>query len=643
MADSDLDTLFKGKRFVEAESLLRSQLGGAPDDVAARYNLSLALARQGRLAEAVVELQPLLRGSSPADHVLQAAVKLLLALRRPADAVAPAKLLTQRHPGALEPKLLLALALRLSGKLSRAERAARDALRLNPKSAEAMAELAFTLLGRGQRDEAAALLKRSLELSPGDEERQRALADLLLKSGRPVDALAGYKSIAARASASLDSVVGLMRSARVALDWAAEADALERLREALPEPKRQVWLPTRRALYFGFTAPELLLVARRYAQRLLQERPSPPLAAAARPSDQRLRIAYVSPAFGQRSLWNHLGEVLAAHDRERFAVAGFALNADDRSPACAEVKAAFEQVAFLPNPDERATAQAIASWAPDILIDLAGYAEGSRPTAIQMAPAAVKVAWAGMPGTTGAPWMHGYIGDAVALPEALEASFSETIYRLPRSAFPSRALAAERRTTRAEAGLPDKAIVLAAFHSARKIDRESFQLWTRILRRTERSVLWLQWTSEATQRGLRQRAQQSGVAPERLIFAPPLPWRQHLGRLALADLALDALVFGSHGSASDALRVGVPVLTVAGDASHRLTVASMAMHLGLPDLVLPTAEGLEELAIALVEDPARLAQARAALATQLLKASLFNPAGFARDLEKVYLGLAGRR
>ncbi|HKY95533.1 MAG TPA: tetratricopeptide repeat protein, partial [Kiloniellales bacterium] len=189
MADSDLDTLFQGKRFAEAEALLRRQLDSTPDDAAARYNLSLALARQGRLPEAFEDLLPLLRSQPVESHVLNAGAKLLLALRRPAEAVPLAKLLAQRHPDALDAKLHLALALRLAGKLSKAERAAREALRLEPKSAAAMAELAFTLLARGQRDEAAQLLKRSLELSPGNEVRQRALADLLMKGGRPAEAL----------------------------------------------------------------------------------------------------------------------------------------------------------------------------------------------------------------------------------------------------------------------------------------------------------------------------------------------------------------------------------------------------------------------------------------------------------------------
>ncbi|HKY94660.1 MAG TPA: hypothetical protein VJL84_05110, partial [Kiloniellales bacterium] len=451
------------------------------------------------------------------------------------------------------------------------------------------------------------------------------------------------KKIAARPNSSLDSVVGLLRSARLALDWTAEAEALKRLREALGDPRRSFWLPTQLALYFGFSAEELLVIGRRHARRLQQEDQLAPLPIPQQPADPRPRIAYVSPYFRQHSLWNLAGEIFAAHDRERFAVAGFALNADDGSPTCREVRSAFEQVHFLPDADDRATAEAIAAWAPDILVDIGGYAERARPTAVRLAPVFTKLAWAGMAGTSGAPWMQGFVSDAVALPEELNGTFSETVSRLERCAFPSRALAAGRRVTRAEAGLPEKAIVLAAFHSARKLDHESFLLWTRILRRTENTVLWLQSTGGATRRALRQRAEQSGIAPERLIFAPAAPWHRHLDRLALADLALDALVFGSHGSASDALRVGVPVLTVVGDAMHRRTVTSMLMHLGLPELVSVSPDAMEEMAIGLIEDRSRIGQLKASLAALLPKASLFDPKGFAGDLEKLYLGLAGRR
>jgi len=643
MADTDLETLFQAKRFAEAEAQLRRQLNAAPDDSAALYNLSLALARQGRLAEAMESLGGLLRQPQPQSHVLHTAMKLLLALRRPAAAASLAAVLAQRHPGTIEPQLHLALALRLDGKLNKAERAAREALRIAPQSGEAMAELAFTLLERGKRDEAVPLLRRSLKLDPGNELRQRALADLLMKAGRPDEALSGYKEIVARKNDSLDGWVGVLRTARLTLDWTAEAEALKRLRDALHDPARQFWLPTQLALYFGFTAEELLTIARRYAERLQREVPLPALPKQPRPDDGRLRVAYVSPDFRQHAIWDLTGEILAAHDRERFAVAGFALNRDDGSAACQEVKTAFEQVTFLPDANERETAQAIADWTPDILVDLGGYTRGSRPTAVRIAPASYKLLWVGMPGTTGAPWMQGYLGDGEALPPGLEPSFSEKVLRLPRCYYPSRALAAERRVTRAEAGLPEQALVFSAFHNDRKLDRESFQLWVRILRRTEGTVLWLQSVGPATQRALRQRAEQSGIAAERLIFAPGLPWRQHLARLALADLALDALVYGAHTSASDALRVGVPILTVAGRTMHSRVASSMLMHLGLPELVAPTADAMEETAVTLAEDRTRLAQLRSSLAALLPKASLFDPSGFARDLEKLYLGLAGRR
>jgi predicted O-linked N-acetylglucosamine transferase (SPINDLY family) len=185
--------------------------------------------------------------------------------------------------------------------------------------------------------------------------------------------------------------------------------------------------------------------------------------------------------------------------------------------------------------------------------------------------------------------------------------------------------------------------VLAAFHDPRSFDRESFQLWLRILRQSEKAVLWLASPGRPGQERLRARCVQSGVAAERLVFAPSLPWRAHLARLQQADLALDTLVFGTQSGAGDALSQGVPFLTVTGSTLQTRIASSAVAEFGLPELAAPTPGAMEELAVALVADPARLADLKARLRAALPKARLFDVQGFAADLEQLYLGLAAPR
>ena len=126
-----------------------------------------------------------------------------------------------------------------------------------------------------------------------------------------------------------------------------------------------------------------------------------------------------------------------------------------------------------------------------------------------------------------------------------------------------RAIAAER-PTRADAGLPEDAMVFCCFNGPQKITRFTFERWMEILKRTEASVLWLLESTAETQDNLTAHARETGVDPGRLIFAPKQQNARHLARYVLADLFLDTAPYGAHTTASDALFMGVPVLTFRG-------------------------------------------------------------------------------
>ena len=99
---------------------------------------------------------------------------------------------------------------------------------------------------------------------------------------------------------------------------------------------------------------------------------------------------------------------------------------------------------------------------------------------------------------------------------------------------------------RAAVGLPDDAFVFSAFHPPLKIRAELFDIWMRLLKSIERSVLWLSPGTDAVQRNLHREAEARGIAPDRLVFAPVAPAQsEHLARLSLADLYLDPLPYNA--------------------------------------------------------------------------------------------------
>ena len=96
-----------------------------------------------------------------------------------------------------------------------------------------------------------------------------------------------------------------------------------------------------------------------------------------------------------------------------------------------------------------------------------------------------------------------------------------------------------------------------------------------ILLATPDSVLWLVSANAAAQANLQSEAERSGVAPDRIVFAPFTQRPEHLARLSRADLFLDTAPYSAHTTASDALWAGVPVLTTPGDTFASRVPASL--------------------------------------------------------------------
>jgi predicted O-linked N-acetylglucosamine transferase (SPINDLY family) len=247
------------------------------------------------------------------------------------------------------------------------------------------------------------------------------------------------------------------------------------------------------------------------------------------------------------------------------------------------------------------------------------------------------VQWLGFPGTMGAPWNDYILVDPINAPPGREAEFSEKLLRLPHCYMPNdRKRPVAEKTTRAAVGLPEDAFVFSCFNQTFKLNRANFALWMELLRAKPGSVLWLlddnRWATQA----LRAHAQEYGIAPERIIFAPRVPMPSHLARLRLADLALDAPPYGSHTTCSDALWAGTPHLALPGETFSSRVSASLLTAIGLPELIAEDPGAYRALALRLASDRAFFAVIRARLAANRLSTPLFDSRLFVRHLEAGY-------
>ena len=238
----------------------------------------------------------------------------------------------------------------------------------------------------------------------------------------------------------------------------------------------------------------------------------------------------------------------------------------------------------------------------------------------------------------GANYIDYLIGDEVLIPPESRGFYTEKIAYLPDCYQPNCRTreVSNKPISRSDFGLPEEGIVFSSFNNNYKITPQVFASWMRILKAVEGSVLWLFSSNTTAEENLRKHAEENGVDPKRIVFAQKLPVDEHLNRIPLADLMLDTFPCGAHTTCSDALRMGLPVVTLKGESFASRVAASLLTTVGTPQLVADSLASYEDLAVELAKNPDNLAEIRASLATNIKSSPLFNPDLFARNIETLY-------
>lgn len=364
-----------------------------------------------------------------------------------------------------------------------------------------------------------------------------------------------------------------------------------------------------------------------------------------RPPHARIRVGYFSADFHHHPVSQLIAGLFEAHDRSAFEVYAFSSGPDTGDAMRQRLKQGFEHfIDVRADSDEELVARARALEL-DIAVDLSGWTIGCRPRVFAARVAPVQINYLGYPGTLGVPYMDYILADKVLITPETEAFYTEKVIYLPNSYQPndkSRAVSTVF-STRTELGLPEDAFVFCCFNNNYKITPETFDHWMAILRAVPDSVLWLLQASEQTAHNLRSEAKDRGVNSERLIFAPKLPTDQHLARQQFADLFLDTLPYNAHTTTSDALWVGLPVLTCMGSAFASRVAASLLNAIDLPELITLDGNAFEAKAIELATNRAQLKSLRERLHENRLRAPLFDIDRLARAIEDGFMQVHARR
>jgi predicted O-linked N-acetylglucosamine transferase (SPINDLY family) len=239
----------------------------------------------------------------------------------------------------------------------------------------------------------------------------------------------------------------------------------------------------------------------------------------------------------------------------------------------------------------------------------------------------------------GADFYDYIVADETLIPEAQKSNYAENIIYLPSCYMPqdnSRHIS-DKPLKRQDFNLPEDGFVFCCFNNSFKITPKEFDIWMRLLSKVDKSVLWLLKANKSSVENLKSEAEKRGVKADRLIFADKLAIEEHLARQRLADLFLDTFNFNAHTTASDALWVGLPVVTKIGKGFAARVAGSLLTSIEVPELITTSEKEYEALALDLATNPEKLLLIKNKLADKRSTAPLFDTETYTKNLEKAYI------
>jgi len=361
------------------------------------------------------------------------------------------------------------------------------------------------------------------------------------------------------------------------------------------------------------------------------------------PKHEKIRIGYFSADFGNHPVSYLTAELYEMHDRERFEIHAFSFGPNSETKMTLRIKAGVDHFHDVRTMSHKAVAMLARSVEIDIAVDLGGYTANCRTEIFAMSAAPIQISYIGYLGTMAADYMDYLIADRTLIPEKNQKYYSEKIAYLPSyQVNDSKQSLPATVSTRQDVGLPEAGFVFCCFNNTFKFTPTTFDSWGRILEQVDNSVLLIYIKHEPAKTNLTKEIALRGIDPSRLIFAERLPKPEYLARYRVADLFLDTLPYNAGTTASDALRMGLPVLTCIGSSFASRMAASVINAVNLPELITTSQEQYESLAVELATNPEKLKIIKDKLVDNLPTAPLYDTPLFARHLESAYLAMYDR-
>jgi len=620
----------------------RRSLALKPNFAETHSNLGNALKDQGQLEEAIACYgQALLLKPDYAEayNNLGAALK---AQNKLDAAIESYRKAVSLKPDFIDAHNNLGNALMAQGNLEAAVVSFYQSLLINPDFVEAHNNLGNALKDQGQLDAAVESFQRALEIKPDFAEAHSNLGLTLQKQSKMDKAIAHYnKALSIKPDyAEAYNNLGLALQEQGKLDEAV--DSYHRALALRPiYPKAHSNLLFTLSFYSKCLPDTYIAVARDYGNKVIKK-VQPYTSWFGYPANkaergvQTLRIGLVSGDFKAHPVGFFLEGILANLNPVRVELVAYSMSPQE-DELTARIRPCFVAWNLIVGLSDEAAAQKIHDDGIHILVDLAGHTASNRLPMFALKPAPVQVSWLGYFATTGLPGMDYLLADPVSVPESHRDHFTETVWYLPetRLCFTPPANSTGLGLTPLPA-VQNGYITFGCFQNLTKVNNAVLAAWGRIFLALPEARLRLQSSQmncSTARESMQHRLAHVGIMPERVIIEGHVPRADYLAAYANVDIILDTFPYPGGTTTCEALWMGVPTLTLAGDTLLALQGASMLASAGLEDWIASDEGDYVTRTLFHATDINRLAQLRSVLRQKALASPLFNAPRFAQHLE----------
>jgi protein O-GlcNAc transferase len=525
------------------------------------------------------------------------------------------------------------------GKLDDAVSSYQKAISLNPNYVEAHNNLGHTLQKQGRPDEAAISYQRMLELRPNSAETYNNLGVSFHSQGKLDEATVNFHR-AIKLKPDRAEIYNNLAS--VLLDQGKVETAIENCRKALSlkpnyteASSNLLFAMTRHS---GCSPAEYLVEARRYgdmvdAQANSYTQWAIPLAAQ---DGHPLRVGLVSGDLRAHPVGFFLENILTHLDPSRLELVAYVTDPRE-DMLTSRIKSSFSAWNYVRDLSDEVLARKIHKDGIHILIDMAGHTAGNRLPVFAWKPAPVQLSWLGYWASTGVPGMDYLLADRISVPESHQAHFTETIWYLPDTRLCFTPPANSTRIPLSPLPRMHKGyITFGSFQKLGKINEGVLALWSKVFCALPDARLRLQngqMNCPVAREQIRDQLAKFGIAPERVTLEKDIHREGYLAAYDEVDIILDTFPFPGGTTTCEALWMGVPTLTLAGNTLVSRQGVSILACAGLEEWIAGNEDDFVARAVAYATDVNRLAQLRTELRQKVLDSPLFDGFRFARQLE----------